>query len=572
MASTAFQSLFKFRDAGIARRAASEAETVAHSEAPSLAASAAPLANVPSLAASDARIANALASLEPERPARPRRSQRLATTKPATQKKPAAQQKAAPKKPAPKKAAAKKPASACSDTDNSSDGDTAVPSDGDMEVPNDDDIPAGQVDVSDYTDEQWETWLTTETPPKSPLSPPKSPLSPGHLPSGSALRPPRTPSPPSGSALRPPRTPSPPAAARIGKPPRKAAAPIIPLPQTPETLKVEVASNSDMNFDEITCHVCCKCKEPVCPLRAYGKSPATWRCSGCNVKCVGLYKKYGRWPTPEFEEFNDEEKETFYKGIKNKSMADAEKKLMEKVLKKRRDWEENKFSGEWLPLSVWGSQGFVEKDIKDTADATNSKPSRRFGMLYRVFVETDGKGTVSERERISELKATLCKAKTEKQEKGTKRHGDNIETGESKKRKLVEEEIAKKTKEATEREEKRATDADAVRAKKDAEKRARLALQTATKTIAKCTPLQEELGKLQKDKKLEVFGDFVVNKISAAKVDVDCIQKESKQALAAKKNHTISFSMEDVQRIAGEASEAIKLAHGMLKTLKGIKK
>ena len=42
--------------------------------------------------------------------------------------------------------------------------------------------------------------------------------------------------------------------------------------------------------------------------------------------------------------------------------------------------------------------------------------------------------------------------------------------------------------------------------------------------------------------------------------------------MAAKKNHTISFSMEDVQRIAGEATEAIKLAHGMLKTLKGIKK
>ena len=63
-----------------------------------------------------------------------------------------------------------------------------------------------------------------------------------------------------------------------------------------------------------------------------------------------------------------------------------------------------------------------------------------------------------------------------------------------------------------------------------------------------------------------------MNKISAAKVDVDCIQKESRHALAAKKNHTISFSMEDVQRIAGEASEAIKLAHGMLKTLKGIEK
>ena len=75
----------------------------------------------------------------------------------------------------------------------------------------------------------------------------------------------------------------------------------------------------------------------------------------------------------------------------------------------------------------------------------------------------------------------------------------------------------------------------------------------------------------QKDKKLEVFGDFVVNKISAAKVDVDLIQKESKQVLASRKNHTLSFSMGDVQRIAGEASESIKLAQGMLKTLKNCK-
>ena len=62
-----------------------------------------------------------------------------------------------------------------------------------------------------------------------------------------------------------------------------------------------------------------------------------------------------------------------------------------------------------------------------------------------------------------------------------------------------------------------------------------------------------------------------MDKINAAKVDVDLIQKESKQLLVSRKNHTLSFSMGDVQRIAGEASESTKLAQGMSKTLKNCK-
>lgn len=483
------------------------------------------------------------------------RSQRLAnkprkTPNPPTRRKPKSQP--ARKRPEPKNAAIKsvrtarkKPAADGANEERSLQ--QIVPAEGDS-VSNeasggDDDelseVPVGQTkpDNREYTDEEWRIWLASGSQPTTPSKSIAQPKTPVDLPAMLA-----------GVSLN------------LG----------IPAPKTPP-LQCEIAMKSTMNFDELLLNVCCKCKEPICPLRAYGKSPATWRCSSCNVKCVGLYKKYGKWPTPQFNEFDEEEQTEYYKSIKNVSMTEAEKILVNRLIKKRRDWEENKHKGEWLPLSVWQSRGFDPEVIERTSDATNSKPDRRFGMLYRVFIETDARGMVTERERISELRAELCQ--------GKKRKRANLDE-EEQEIDIIGKEAAKKQKLAAEREAKakeaadqRATELEAIRAKKESDKQGRLSLTTATKSLAKCTPLETELAKLQKEKQLAKFGDYVVNKVDAAKTEIDRIQKEAKEFVKMKKNHTtISFSMQDVQMIAGEASEAIKLAQGMLRTLKNIKK
>lgn len=107
--------------------------------------------------------------------------------------------------------------------------------------------------------------------------------------------------------------------------------------------------------------------------------------------------------------------------------------------------------------------------------------------------------------------------------------------------------------------------------KKELEKRSRLALILATKTIAKCTPLQDQLTKLAKDKGMKMLQGWVVDKVMAAKDEIDRIQKESKQALA-KKSGSLNFSMEEVQQIVAAANDAMRLGNGMLKTVKSFTK
>ena len=103
--------------------------------------------------------------------------------------------------------------------------------------------------------------------------------------------------------------------------------------------------------------------------------------------------------------------------------------------------------------------------------------------------------------------------------------------------------------------------------KKELDKRSRLALILATKAIAKCIPLQDELTKLVKDKGMKMLQGWVVDKIMASKDEVDRIQREAKHTLA-KKGGNLILSMEDVQQIAATASDAMKLGNGMLKTVK----
>ena len=163
--------------------------------------------------------------------------------------------------------------------------------------------------------------------------------------------------------------------------------------------------------------VCCKCRNEVDPLRCYGKSPGTWKCGVCNTRCVQLTRKFGSWPIAGFEGLSEEAKTEFWNDLKScQGMGDIEKLVESSITTVTTSHQATNFGGDWLPLSVWSQRGWDPEEIKKTANATNSKPHPRWGMVYKIVVEHDSLGTMRENKQTEVAAATQAKAKMTKKE------------------------------------------------------------------------------------------------------------------------------------------------------------
>ena len=143
--------------------------------------------------------------------------------------------------------------------------------------------------------------------------------------------------------------------------------------------------------------VCCKCRCPVDTLRCYGKSPGTWKCRMCNSKAVALTRRFGSWPLPGFNDLSEADKVEFWRNAKGcPDGADLEKLVEKTITISRVNHRSTDFKGEWLPLAVWQSRGWDPEVIKQTATSLNSKADPRWGMVYKVVIESDSSGARKE--------------------------------------------------------------------------------------------------------------------------------------------------------------------------------
>jgi hypothetical protein len=113
--------------------------------------------------------------------------------------------------------------------------------------------------------------------------------------------------------------------------------------------------------------LCSRCNMPVDPqvpgTRRLQKSPLRFSCPACNVKGVALYQMFGTWPIPEFKGLSQEEQVKFW------NSADASREGLRKATQNvlERSMEEiarNATKRRYLPLEVWEKQGFSIEDIK----------------------------------------------------------------------------------------------------------------------------------------------------------------------------------------------------------------
>ena len=114
--------------------------------------------------------------------------------------------------------------------------------------------------------------------------------------------------------------------------------------------------------------------------RIISKREGTWRCSQCRVKITQLYRGFGSWPTAEFNALSDKEKQEFFKktsATNGHELVNQAKKILLRTEEKE-DYFDDK--GEFLPLSVWVSQGYDVTDIVANTPATGKKTHPVLGV------------------------------------------------------------------------------------------------------------------------------------------------------------------------------------------------
>ena len=131
---------------------------------------------------------------------------------------------------------------------------------------------------------------------------------------------------------------------------------------------------------------------------------AIFVCSKCNMKGVQLSRLFGSWPPKMFKCMSEDEQKKFWDGIKDTPSPQLEGVVVQKLSIVRREWEEAKEGGEYLPLSVYKQRGFDVDAITDRCQDKHEDPV--LGTCYRVRIRTVFSGTVEAmiREELQQVK------------------------------------------------------------------------------------------------------------------------------------------------------------------------
>ena len=175
--------------------------------------------------------------------------------------------------------------------------------------------------------------------------------------------------------------------------------------------------------------LCIRCKNPVDPcvekVRLLKKSPPEFCCPCCNSKGTIAANLCGKWPVEEFKELSPEEQVAFWNScVSNKwdMMKAIEKHLVRRVVNQRL----NAVEGQFLPLSVWATQGF------DTAliEATCPKEMHpNLGPTFQVKIHSTGEKAIEESVREHMAKLILNPPTAMRPIKGTEKERDSGAAG-----------------------------------------------------------------------------------------------------------------------------------------------
>jgi hypothetical protein len=142
----------------------------------------------------------------------------------------------------------------------------------------------------------------------------------------------------------------------------------------------------------------------VLKARLTGKKNGCWTCRKCACSYTQLHRQWGGWPPAEWASFSAEERKDFWLAIGAcDTKEDQERCVLEKLGKKITETRMAGAGGKYLPLSVYGAQGFDIEVIRK--GCTDKKPHPLFGEVYRVEIEYQNKETMEQKTREAIMKS-----------------------------------------------------------------------------------------------------------------------------------------------------------------------
>ena len=115
-----------------------------------------------------------------------------------------------------------------------------------------------------------------------------------------------------------------------------------------------------------------------------------WKCHQCHSKTCELRRQLGSWPPKDWEGLPENLKMEFMKGIKSMTAKDAKAKAEAMIKEHAMEEEFYEASGQFLPLSVWKTQGFDENRIAANTAKKDILWSKQLGHCYRVPIVKSG--------------------------------------------------------------------------------------------------------------------------------------------------------------------------------------
>ena len=151
-----------------------------------------------------------------------------------------------------------------------------------------------------------------------------------------------------------------------------------------------------MPTPSLFCGTCGNVAEPL-RCRIMSKVKGIYRCNKCHSKVTALYRTFGAWPLPGWEDVPEDTQKAFFAG--DHGNANEMKKhvndLLQKFETKEQFWENG---GQFLPLSVWERQGFDPEKIREGSSKYDRQCHPVLGETFRVALMSCGdRGTSGER-------------------------------------------------------------------------------------------------------------------------------------------------------------------------------
>ena len=168
----------------------------------------------------------------------------------------------------------------------------------------------------------------------------------------------------------------------------------------------------DATAETVWCSWCGhSCHWSKARLRA--KSTNTWRCDVCNTKVTTLSRHFGEWPTGDFDKLTPQAQLEFFSSVRERNgkatCIQAESTLAQ-FERHERTYER---SGSFLPLGVWGAQGYDVEAIRLNSLPEDITVDRVVGKVFRVPTITIGERGSRGHERREDLRARGRKSKAD---------------------------------------------------------------------------------------------------------------------------------------------------------------